>query len=79
MPNNPILDLAFAGMLAWFAYVIGRMLLRREAPVRDGWTKWTWQSASVFPGSFVWGLFMSLLLLVVSAVGIYADFTGWLR
>jgi hypothetical protein len=79
MPKNPLLDLAFAAMFAWFVYVLGRMLLRREALVRDGWTKWTWEPASVFPGSYAYGLIMSSLLLVFSACGIYADLKGWLR
>jgi len=79
MPKNPLPDLAFAAMFAWCAYVLGRMPLRREALVRDGWTKWTWEPASIFPGSYVYGLFMSSLLFVFSAFAIYADLKGWLR
>jgi hypothetical protein len=75
--NNLLLDPAFAAMFCWCAYMLGRMLLRREALVRDGWTKWSWEPASVFPGSYAYGLFMTSLLLVFSAWTIYSDLKGW--
>ena len=77
--KNPLLDLAALAAIVYCGYSLGRMLLRREAHVRDGWTKWTWEPASVYPGSYAYGIFMTVILMLFSALLIYADFQGWLR
>jgi hypothetical protein len=77
--KNPLLDLAGLAGISYWGYLLGRMLWRREACVRDGWTKWTWESASVYPWSYAYGIFMTSLCMLFSAFLVYADFKGWLR
>jgi hypothetical protein len=79
MPKNPLVDLAAVAAFAYWGYLLGRMLWRREAYVRDGWTKWTWEPASIYPGSYMYGIFMTSLGMIFSAFLIYADFRGWMR
>jgi hypothetical protein len=79
MSENRLLIFAFVASFGWYAYVLARMLFRRETLVRDGWTKWTWEPASMFPGFYTYGLFMPSLMLLFSAFAIYADWEGWLR
>jgi hypothetical protein len=79
MSKNPLLDLAALAAFAYWGYLLGRMLWRREAFVRDGWTKWTWEPASRYPGSYIYGIVMTSLLMIFSTLLIYADFKGWLR
>ena len=79
MPKNPLVDLAALAAFAYWGYLLGRMVWRRQAYVRDGWTKWTWEPASVYPGSYAYGILMTSLGMIFSAFLIYADLKGWMR
>jgi hypothetical protein len=77
--ENRILVLVFIAMFGWCVYVLGRMLFRREALVRDGWAKWSWEPASIFPGSYAYGFFITTAMLAFSAWATYVQLKDWLR
>ena len=77
--KNPLLDLAALGAFAYWGYLLGRMLWRREASVWDGWIKWTWEPASEYPASYVSGIVLTSVGMIFGAFLIYADFREWMR
>jgi hypothetical protein len=77
--KNPLVDLAAVGAFGWGAYLLGRMLVRREVLIRDDWAKWSWERAADFRGCYVYGLILAAFLMGMSALLIYADLTGYLR